>query len=75
MYHACVHGSSVGVFVTNTHVSKADKSFSDGAAVASLPSLHPECSEQEKAGDKAPGQVGSRDLGTPEGPALPGAGL
>lgn len=75
MYHACVHGSSVGVFVTNTHVSKADKSFSDGAAAAPLPSLHPECSEQEKAGDGVPVQVRSRELGTPEGPALPGAGL
>lgn len=48
--HVSVHGDSVGVFVTDTHVSKADKSPSDGAAVAPLSSILPEGSGQEIVG-------------------------
>lgn len=64
---------SVGVSVTDTLVSKADKSLSDVVAAAPL-SLLPEGSGQEKAGrwGTCPGgQQGTR------GPSrsLPGAGL
>ena len=64
---------SVGVSVTDTLVSKADKSLSDVAAAAPLPLL-PEGSGQEKAvrwGTCPGGEQGSR------GPSrsLPGAGL
>lgn len=49
-HHTRVRGSSVGVFVTGTHISEVDKILSDGAAAAPLPSLFPDGSGQENAG-------------------------
>lgn len=70
-----VHRSSLGMLVTDTHISKADKSFSDGAAAAPLPLSSLRALGRKKAGHGAPVQVGSRELGTPASPALPGAEL
>lgn len=64
MRRVSVHRGSVGVFVTDTHVSEAHKGLSNGAAAAPLPSLPAEASGQERAGRGGTcpgGEQGARD--------------